>query len=69
VLFVSGSDPETAALETDDPGLSPTASDVVAGACGMSQPARDTGLHHESLYKAVFAEGNPEFITITKIVR
>ena len=28
---------------------------------GMSQIARDAGLGRESLYKALSAEGNPEF--------
>jgi probable addiction module antidote protein len=35
----------------------------------MTQLARDTGLARESLYKALSAEGNPEFATIWKVIR
>jgi probable addiction module antidote protein len=35
----------------------------------MSQLSRDTGLRRESLYKALSADGNPEFATIMKVVR
>lgn len=41
----------------------------VARAKGMSQLARDTGLTREGLYKALSAEGNPEFSTIMKVMR
>lgn len=41
----------------------------VARARGMSQLARDTGLAREGLYKALSAEGNPEFSTIMKVMR
>jgi probable addiction module antidote protein len=34
----------------------------------MSQIARDAGLGRESLYKALSAEGNPEFATIMKVI-
>jgi probable addiction module antidote protein len=37
-------------------------------ATGMSQIARDAGLRRESLYKALSAEGNPEFATIMKVI-
>jgi probable addiction module antidote protein len=40
----------------------------VARAKGMSQIARDAGLGRESLYKALSAEGNPEFATIMKVI-
>jgi probable addiction module antidote protein len=40
----------------------------VARAKGMSQIARDAGLGRESLYKALSAEGNPEFGTIMKVI-
>lgn len=33
-----------------------------------NQLARETGLRRESLYKALSAEGNPEFATILKVV-
>ncbi|ARA83052.1 addiction module antitoxin [Pseudomonas amygdali pv. tabaci str. ATCC 11528] len=41
----------------------------IARAYGMTQIARDTGLGRESLYKALGANGNPEFTTIMKVVR
>ena len=31
--------------------------------------ARDTGLARESLYKALSADGNPEFSTIMKVIK
>jgi probable addiction module antidote protein len=34
----------------------------------MTQIARDAGLGRESLYKALSADGNPEFSTIMKVV-
>ena len=34
----------------------------------MTQVARDTGLGRESLYKALSADGNPEFSTVLKVV-
>jgi probable addiction module antidote protein len=41
----------------------------IARAKGMAQLARDTGLGRESLYKALSAEGNPEFATVLKAIR
>ena len=41
----------------------------IARAKGMSQVARDAGLSRESLYKALSAEGNPEFATVLRVVR
>ncbi len=35
----------------------------------MTQIARETGLGRESLYKALSADGNPEFATVLKVVR
>jgi probable addiction module antidote protein len=35
----------------------------------MTQLARETGLARENLYKALSAEGNPEFGTILKVVK
>jgi probable addiction module antidote protein len=57
-----------AALEEDDPALLAAALGDVARAKGMSDIARDTGLGRESLYKALSAEGNPEFGTVLKVV-
>jgi probable addiction module antidote protein len=58
-----------AALEDSDPALVAAALGDIARAKGMAQLARDTGLGRESLYKALSAEGNPEFATILKVVR
>ena len=35
----------------------------------MSQLARDTGISREGLYRALSAEGNPEFSTVMKVIR
>ena len=59
----------SAALETGDPAFIADSLGVVARARGMSQLARDTGLRRESLYKALSADGNPEFATIMKVVQ
>ena len=59
----------SAALETGDPAFIADSLGVAARARGMSQLARDTGLRRESLYKALSADGNPEFATIMKVVQ
>lgn len=56
------------ALQDGDPGLIAAVLGDIARAKGMSQVARDAGLGRESLYKALSAEGNPEFATIMKVV-
>lgn len=53
----------------DDPAYIAHALGVIARARGMTQLARDTGLARENLYKALSAEGNPEFGTILKVVK
>ena len=58
-----------AALEEDDPQLFAAALGDVARAKGMTLIAREAGLGRESLYKALSADGNPEFATILKVVR
>lgn len=58
-----------AALEEGDPALVIHALGVIARARGMTQIARDSGLRRESLYKALSAEGNPEFATVLKVVK
>ena len=40
----------------------------LARARGMSQVASDTGLARESLYRALSADGNPEFATVLKVL-
>ena len=57
-----------AALEEDDPALLAAALGDIARAKGMSDIARDTGLGRESLYKALSADGNPEFGTVLKVM-
>lgn len=58
-----------AALEEGDPALVAAALGDIARAKGMSAIARETGLGRESLYKALSAEGNPEFSTVLKVVK
>jgi probable addiction module antidote protein len=58
-----------AALEDGDPALVAHVLGIIARAKGMSQLARETGLGRESLYKALSAEGNPEFATVLKVIR
>jgi probable addiction module antidote protein len=57
-----------AALQEGDSVLIAAALGDIARAKGMSQIARDAGLGRESLYKALSAEGNPEFATIIKVI-
>ena len=59
----------SAALETGDAAFIADSLGIVARARGMSRLARDTGLRRESLYKALSAEGHPEFATIMKVVQ
>lgn len=42
---------------------------VAARARGMTHIAKETGLGRESLYKALSAEGNPEFGTILRVMK
>lgn len=60
-----------ACLEEDpgDGSLIRAALGAISRARGMSQLARDTGLTREGLYKALSAEGNPEFTTIMKVIK
>ncbi len=60
-----------ACLEEDpgDGSLVRAALGDIARARGMSQLARDTGLAREGLYKALSAEGNPEFATVMKVIK
>ncbi|MBL8473544.1 MAG: putative addiction module antidote protein [Rhodocyclaceae bacterium] len=56
----------------EDPGdgsLIRRALGTIARAPGMSQLARDTGLTREGLYKALSADGNPEFATAMKVIK
>jgi len=58
-----------AALDDGDPKLITAALGDIARARGMTELARQTGLSRESLYRALSAEGNPEFSTIFKVIR
>jgi probable addiction module antidote protein len=58
-----------AVFEDGDPALINHAFGVVARAKGMAQIAKATGLGRESLYKALSAQGNPEFSTVLKVIR
>lgn len=58
-----------AVLEDGDPLLITAALGDIARAKGMTELARATGLGRESLYKALSAEGNPEFATVLKVIR
>jgi probable addiction module antidote protein len=59
----------SAALEDGDPKLVAAAIGDVARARGMSTLSRETGLSRESLYRALSADGNPEFGTIIRVLR
>ena len=55
----------------EDPGdgsLIRAALGDIARARGMTQLAQDTGLTREGLYKALSADGNPEFTTVMKVI-
>jgi probable addiction module antidote protein len=57
------------AMEDSDPSFLAVALGTVARARGMSQIAKDAGLSRESLYKALGAEGNPEFGTVLRVLQ
>jgi len=57
------------ALESEDPAFVAYALGVVARARGMSEVAREAGMSRESLYRALSADGNPEFATVLRVVR
>lgn len=58
----------TEALATGDAALITYALGVIARTHGMTRIARETGLSRESLYRALSADGNPEFLTVLKIM-
>ncbi|HEY7297656.1 MAG TPA: addiction module antidote protein [Xanthobacteraceae bacterium] len=58
-----------AVFEDGDPAVIAAALGDVARAKGMAQIAQATGLGRESLYKALSAQGNPEFATVLKVLR
>ena len=58
-----------AVFEEGDPNLVAAALGDVARAKGMSRIAQAAGLGRESLYKALWTEGNPEFARVLKVMR
>ncbi len=57
------------ALATNDPAFIRKAMGTIARARGKSEIARASGLSRESLYKALGADGNPEFATVLRVLR
>jgi len=57
------------AMEDSDPAFLAHALGIVARARGVSQIAKDAGISRESLYKALGAEGNPDFGTVLKVLQ
>lgn len=58
-----------AVFEDGDPALITAALGDIARARGMTQIAEETGLSREALYRALSAEGNPEFATVLKVMK
>jgi probable addiction module antidote protein len=58
-----------AIFEDGDPTLVTYALGDIARSEGMTEIANATGLTRTSLYKALSAEGNPEFATVLKVIR
>ncbi|MBF0282833.1 MAG: putative addiction module antidote protein [Magnetococcales bacterium] len=58
-----------ACLAEGDPALVTHALGVIARARGMSQLALDAGISREGLYRALSADGNPEFATVMKVIQ
>jgi probable addiction module antidote protein len=58
----------TEALATGDTAVIAYALGVIARTKGMSRIASQTGLSRESLYRALSADGNPEFTTVLRIM-
>lgn len=58
-----------AVFEDGDPALITHALGIVARAEGMTEVAKQAGLSRASLYKALSADGHPEFATVLKVVQ
>ena len=56
------------ALEDGDASVITAAIGDIARSKGMAEIARETGLGRESLYKSLSVDGNPEFVTVLKVV-
>ena len=58
-----------AALEEGDGAEIRRALNTVARSLGMTTVAEEAGLGRESLYKALGENGNPEFLTVLKLMK
>lgn len=58
-----------ACQENGSPALVAAALGDIARARNMSQLAKETGMTRAGLYKALSAEGNPSFATVSKVAR
>ena len=58
-----------AVFEDGDPALITYALGTIARSEGMTEVAKATGLTRASLYKALSADGNPEFATVLKVIQ
>ncbi|MGC1464909.1 MAG: addiction module antidote protein [Pseudolabrys sp.] len=56
------------AFETGDDEVIAQAIGTIARVQGMSSVARDAGLSRENLYRALSADGKPEFSTVIKVL-
>jgi probable addiction module antidote protein len=59
----------TAVLETGDADFVRDAHGIVVNARGKGQVTKTADLNRESLYKAFSETGNPEFSTVTRVIR
>ena len=57
----------TMVIEEDDPALLATTLSDIAKARGMTEIAKSTGLAREALYKALRADAQPRFDTVSKV--
>jgi probable addiction module antidote protein len=58
-----------AVFEEGDPKLMAAAIGDIARARGMTEIAEKTGLSREGLYRALSKDGNPEMVTVLKVMR
>ena len=57
-----------AVLEDGDPDLLKAALGDIARAKGMTEIAQAAGLGRANLYKALSPDGNPEFVTVARVL-
>ena len=57
------------AIDSNDPAFIAHALGQIARARGMTEIAKEAGLSRESLYKALSADGNPEFATVLRVMQ